>query len=155
MSYKDVTHPDEVESNVEQFAALVRGEIPVLALEKRYVNGSGATIWGHATVSVQRDAARNPLHPIRIIQDVPEQKRLEAQLPAAKAAAESASRAKDEFLANVSHEIRTPMNAVLGLTELVLDTPLADDQRQLLETVASAGTDLLGIMNDLLDFCGI
>ncbi|WP_406696320.1 PAS domain S-box protein [Singulisphaera sp. Ch08] len=84
--------------------------------------------------------------------DITHRKRLEKALLRAKEAAEAANRAKDEFLANVSHEIRTPFGAILGMTELVLDTSLTDDQRQCLETVKSEADSLLHLVEELLDF---
>jgi len=133
----------------------MRGGSLGYAIEKRYVRKDGSLVWAEMFASLQRDAAGNPAYAIGVIQDISERKRLDAELRQAKEAAEAANLAKDDFLANVSHEIRTPMNAIIGMTELVLDTPLDEGQRQGLKTVKSAADSLLGIINDLLDFSKI
>jgi two-component system, sensor histidine kinase and response regulator len=89
---------------------------------------------------------------ICFVVDIHKQKQTEQELKAAKAAADAANLAKSQFLANMSHEVRTPMNAIIGITELILTTPLAPKQSEYLRMVMQSAESLLAVINDVLDF---
>jgi len=141
-------HPDDQERVGRELGAALSGNGSDFESEYRVRPKSGADRWTLARGSILRDDTGRPIRFTGSSVDV-------TQLRHAKDAAEAANRAKDEFLANVSHEIRTPMNAILGMTELVLDTSLTEDQRLSLKTAKSAADNLLELINDLLDFSKI
>jgi PAS domain S-box-containing protein len=87
--------------------------------------------------------------------DVTEKVAVQRALEKAKQAAEEANRAKSDFLANMSHEIRTPMNAILGMAQLLEETPLNPEQREYLRIIRESGDNLLALINTVLDFSKI
>ena len=90
-----------------------------------------------------------------IMRDVSARKEAEAALEAARDTALAAAEMKSQFVANVSHEIRTPMNGIMGMTQLLLSSPLTARQKEYAQTIAQSAEALLGVINDLLDFSKI
>ncbi|WP_162130552.1 PAS domain S-box protein [Schlesneria paludicola] len=152
--WHSVIPADELALVVERWKSAV-SQAANYDLEHRLLRSDGVERWFKVQAVPVRDDDGRLLRWIGSATDITEVKEAERTSRLAKEAAESANRAKDEFLANVSHEIRTPMNAILGMTDLVLDSNLNASQRNLLEVVKAAGGNLLDIINDLLDFSKI
>ena len=107
------------------------------------------------STSLVRDQFGRTIALVGVATDITQRKCVEDEWKRAKEAAETASRAKSEFLANLSHEIRTPMNGIIGMNQLLLETPLGQQQRRYAEVVRDSARFLLAVLNDVLDFSRI
>ncbi len=136
----------------EEFRTLMERDGEVRGLEYQVRRKDGSIIWIREHARAVRDDSGAVLYYEGFIQDITERKRADDELLAAKIAAEAASVAKTQFLAVMSHEIRTPMNGVVGMTSLLLGTPLSTEQREFAETIRQSSDVLLALINDILDF---
>jgi PAS domain S-box-containing protein len=134
---------------------IIRTGRPVIDKEEEETWSDGHTTWATTTKMPLYDEAGRIVGTFGVSRDITEQKLAAVALENAVEAAEAANHAKSAFLANMSHEIRTPLNAVIGMTELVLNTELAPQQREFLTAVRDSGEALLSVINDILDFSKI
>jgi len=124
-------------------------------VEFRIRDARGGWQWLRSRAQANRDAGTGATILSGSLQLVTDRRQQAAELERARAAAEQANQSKSDFLANMSHEIRTPINGVIGMTHVLLDTPLSESQRECVEIVRSSGEALLALVNDILDFSKI
>lgn len=133
-----------------------QGKLPETAsFEHELLSADGQRVthvWTHRAI---KDPEGNVMEFQAVGHDITVRKEAEAALMRAKEAAESADRAKSEFLAVVSHEIRTPINGVIGFTKLLRDTPLTSEQRSFIDLIGSSGLTLEALISDILDMSKI
>lgn len=112
----------------------------------------GQERWVSVLGEFQYDSNNNPTHMLGTMQDITDRKAIELELIEAKELAEYLLKTKENFLSNMSHEIRTPLNGIIGFTSLLQDSPLNEDQHEMIHAIENSGKNLLVIVNDILDF---
>ena len=155
-TWRSLLHPDDLDPVLGAVDAYLRGESQRFSSEHRvrHRDGSWRVVQCRGKVAEWNDTGR-PTRFIGTQTDVTEQSRMREELVEAKEAAETAVRARSDFLAVMSHEIRTPLNGVLGMTQVMLRSDLTPELQECAEAIYSSGDLLLSILNDILDFSKI
>jgi len=147
-------HPEDLEKAKEAWSRYEAGLAPYRT-EYRVRRSDGREVWAGAFGEITRDEAGRPLNLVGALQDITARKRDELDLIQARDAAETANRAKSDFLATMSHEIRTPLNGVLGMAQVMARDELSATQRERLRVIRKSGETLLTLLNGLLDLAKI
>jgi signal transduction histidine kinase/DNA-binding response OmpR family regulator len=152
---RERTHPEDRAQLKVVTQELLSGRKTRSAAQFRVRSAEG-WIWveSHGMVA-EHDSQGQPIRLMGTHADITERKHVEAESLQARELAEQASRTKSEFLANISHEVRTPLNALMGLTRLLMDSRLNEEQKSWLDLMDSSAHALLGLLNDVLDLSRI
>ncbi len=153
MSWLETIRPEDRDRARATFERQIQGEF--IESKYRIVTPRGVERWILDRAFPVTNQAGEVIRIVGVAEDITASKQAEEALERAKIAADQANQAKSRFLSNMSHELRTPMNCIIGMTDLVLDTGLTQEQRGCLEDVKASADVLLGILNDILDFSKI
>lgn len=154
--FHEIADQDFLAASADKLRRVREGQLSHYSEEMPLFRRDGLRVWVSVSVALQRDPGGRAVHTIAILQDISARKALEDTVRIAKEAAESANRAKDQFLANISHELRTPLNGILGYAQILRrDAAMTERQLASLGVIEQSGEHLLMLINDLLDFARI
>lgn len=148
-------HPDEKAEVITSVKTAIATNQNTWQQDHRFLKADGSYAYMNARGYIAKDAAGTPIRMIGSMQDITERKLAEIEMQMAKREAEDARKIQEQFLANMSHEIRTPMNGILGMVQLIKGTLLDSEQTECINTVNECASNLLVIINDILDFTKI
>jgi PAS domain S-box-containing protein len=146
LTFQDITHPADLDADLEYVRQMLAGEIRTYRMEKRYFHKDGHIVWINLSVSLVRDSAGTPVHFVGQIEDITE--RREAEVARARA-----ERARDEFFALVSHELRTPLTSIMVSADLIADGEderLTEAGRSYVEVIQRNAEREMRLVSDLL-----
>jgi len=155
MDWEQYMHPESIAAFREQIIKHFKGETPLFDFESRIRRRDGEYFWVRTRAIAQRGPDGRAKRFVGSIVDVSDRKAAEAKLIEASERIAEAARSKESFLATMSHEIRTPLNGVLGMTGLLSETQLNDEQRDYIRLIRASGDTLLRLIDDVLDFSKI
>ena len=156
LKFQEITHPDDLSSDLEYVRQMLAGTISTYSMEKRYIRSNGSIVWITLTVSLVKNGLGEPEYFISVIEDISDRKQTEIALEESRTELKQANQAKDAFIAHMSHELRTPLNSILGFSSILQkDTRLTPQQLNSINIVHQSGQHLLTLINDILDLSKI
>ncbi len=169
MTWDELTHPEDIAVDMEQFNRVMAGEIDGYTIEKRFIHKEGRSIYTHMAVQCLRHPDRSVDYFVALLLDITKLKQVEEEIKLLNSTLEQrveertidlihANHVKDEFLAMISHELRTPLISILGFSETLIEGlrgPLNERQEHAIQMIQSGGEHLLAVINDILDISKI
>ena len=153
--WADGLHPDERNKVTESITRTIKSGENSWESDYRFRKNDGTYAYINSRGYVIKDEDQKSIRMIGSMQDITDRKNAELETIKARNEAEEARKTQEQFLANMSHEIRTPMNGVIGMTQLLSQTYLNNDQLEYVKTIKESADNLMVIINDILDLTKI
>ncbi|MCK9414231.1 MAG: PAS domain S-box protein [Prolixibacteraceae bacterium] len=155
LKWQDLTHPDDIQTNLLIIDRIISGEMDSFQWEKRYIHKKGHTIWVHINIKLERDKAGAPLYFITSIVDITEKKQNEEEIKRKNQELTLINAEKDKFFSIVTHDLRGPFNSIMGFTQLLSEIINEKENPEIAEyanIIRKSSEKAMDLLNNLMDW---